>query len=174
MPCICPHTEKKTPHSFHKRPTFCVPFCPLLRSAEIKSSFPHLICCAGFRNCAWEVNGPDWWQIPLISSVPSSSCLIAVNQFIRWLIFSLWLCCRFGGVGEQPASAGPLPGNAASPLNTQHASENFDVAVWKLSPAWMIDTVEAVSGQQERDARWLKGKRELPRTHLHSFFFPAI
>lgn len=101
--------------SFHKRTTFCDLFCSL-RSTEFKSSFPHLICYTGFRNCVWEVNGADWWQIPLIYLVPSSSCLIAVNQFISWLIFRLWLCCRFGGVREQPACASPSPGNQILPL----------------------------------------------------------
>lgn len=90
---------RERPHSFHKRPTFCVPFCPLLRSAELKSSFPHLLCCAGFCNSVWEVNGAYWRQIPLINSVPSSSCLIAVNQFISFqfvTLLQIWGCQRAG------------------------------------------------------------------------------
>lgn len=143
--------------SFHKRTIFCDLFCSLLRSTEFKSSFPHLMCYTGFRNCVWEVNGADWWQVPLIYLVPSSSCLIAVNQFISWLIFRLWLCCRFGGVREQPACASPPPGNQILP---------FTVGVQvKISMLPLVNF---------RRRGWsIPSKKRLATGNLCSFFLPT-
>lgn len=133
------------------------------------------MCCAGFINCVWEVNGPDWWQTPLMNSVLSPSCLIGMNQFISWLIFSLWLCCRFGGVREQPANAGTSPGNADASLNTRCERENFDVAVWQLSPAQMINTVEAAFDNKKKgDARQLKRKRAALDVHVLLFLMTSL
>lgn len=36
-----------------------------------------------------------------------------------------------------------------STLNSWCASENFDVALCKLSPPWMIDTIQEVSGNRK-------------------------
>lgn len=62
---------------------------------QVKLNFFPRLTCAGCQFCVLNVNAPYQWEIPVMKSVPSSSCLIAVNTFISWLDCQ-WVFCRFG------------------------------------------------------------------------------